>query len=148
MKTIGDAYLCFAGSGNGEQGTGNGEAERVARVAIDMVASEFYWPTATAAANSQQQTANRLQFRIGIHSGPVTAGVIGTERLQYDIWGDTVNVASRMESNGIPGRVNISADTASILRDLAEFSIESRGTIEVKGKGTMEMFLLTAAYAG
>ena len=124
--------MCFAGSGNGEQGPGNGVAERVARVAVEMTAVEFYWPT-----------ANRVQLRIGIHSGPITAGVIGTTRMQYDIWGDTVNVASRMESTGLPGRVNASRAIYDALSSNSQFVFESRGAIDVKGKGLTEMYFLS-----
>ena len=95
VKTIGDSYLCFSES-----------AENVAAVAVKMLAPGHTWPDGSP-----------LQLRIGIHAGPLSAGVIGTQRLQYDIWGDTVNVASRMESTGEPGRIHVSDAFADALRD-------------------------------
>jgi class 3 adenylate cyclase len=88
-----------------------------------------------------------IEFRIGIHCGPVTAGVIGTARMQYDVWGDTVNVASRMESTSEPGRIHISeALNEALAKALNEGLIKAhtvpRGEIEVKGKGLMTTFWL------
>ena len=81
-------------------------------------------------------------MRIGIHSGPLVAGVIGKRKFIYDLWGDAVNTAARMESHGIPNKIHMSADTAGIIKD--RFAIESRGVMEIKGKGPMETFLLSA----
>lgn len=82
-----------------------------------------------------------VAVRIGIASGPVIAGIIGQAKFQYDIWGDTVNTASRMESHGVPGRIQVNRTAYELLRE--EFSLEPRGTIEVKGKGPMETWFLT-----
>jgi len=81
-----------------------------------------------------------LRLRIGLHSGPLVAGVIGRRKFAYDVWGDTVNVASRMESHGVPGRVQVSAATAELIG--GALRVEPRGTIEVKGKGPMAVFLV------
>jgi class 3 adenylate cyclase len=82
----------------------------------------------------------KLRARIGIHTGPIVAGVIGTHKFAYDVWGDTVNTASRMESHSVPGRIQVSAATRLALGD--RFDFERRGTIEIKGKGMMETFFL------
>jgi len=87
-----------------------------------------------------------ITFRIGIHCGPVVAGVIGTKKFIYDIWGDTVNVASRMESLGVPGRVHVSAAVMERLCDTHSF--ESRGLIDVKGKGPTPTYFLVDPSAG
>ena len=81
-----------------------------------------------------------FDIRIGINTGPVVAGVVGTKKFAYDIWGDTVNVAARMESNSEPGRVNISEYTYELVRD--EFDCTYRGEIDVKNKGMMKMYFV------
>lgn len=77
-------------------------------------------------------------MRIGVHTGPVVAGIVGVKKFQYDIWGDTVNTASRMESSGEPGKVNISMTTMELVRD--KFICTHRGKISAKGKGEIDMF--------
>jgi adenylate cyclase len=79
-------------------------------------------------------------LRIGIHSGPVIAGVVGRKKFAYDIWGDTVNTAARMESSGIAGEINISANTFELIKDF--YQCEHRGKVEAKSKGEMDMYLL------
>jgi len=103
----------------------------IAEMALDMqrVIKDF---------NQRHQT--NLNMRIGINTGPVVAGVIGTKKFIYDLWGDTVNTASRMESHGIVGDIQITDSTYQQLRD--NYVIEKRGVIEVKGKGDMTTYLL------
>lgn len=127
IKTIGDAYLVVAGLPQPRED----HASAVARLALAMV---------KATEDVSRETGEPLNIRIGIHSGPVVAGVIGQKKFAYDIWGDTVNVAARMESHGTPGRIQVSADTAECLG--TEFDLEPRGEIEVKGKGGMQAFFL------
>ena len=85
-----------------------------------------------------------IQFRIGIHCGPIVAGVIGSKKFIYDVWGDTVNVASRMESLGVPGRVQVSH--AVMERLSGAYELESRGLIEVKGKGPTPTWFLVGEH--
>ena len=84
----------------------------------------------------------KIQLRVGIHIGPVIAGVIGTRKFAYDIWGDTVNIASRMESHSLPGRTQVSA--AMYQRIKGKFQLEERGHVEVKGRGNMMTYWLVS----
>jgi adenylate cyclase len=129
IKTIGDAYMVAAGIPVAQPD----HATRIAALSLRMLDEV----EAIAAA-----TGLKLQARIGVHSGPIVAGVIGTHKFAYDVWGDTVNTASRMESHSLPGHVQISAATRALLDD--RFDFEARGSIEVKGKGMMETFFLSA----
>jgi adenylate cyclase len=127
IKTIGDAYMAAAGVPDPRPD----HARRAALLALDM---------REAVATSGIVEGTRLELRIGINSGPVIAGVIGTKRFLYDLWGDAVNTASRMESHGTPGEIQITPTTHELLKD--EFVCARRGTIEVKGKGPMETWYL------
>ena len=82
----------------------------------------------------------KWSLRVGIHTGPVVAGVVGTRKFAFDVWGDTVNIASRMESSGQIGRVNISAYTYDRIRE--EYECEYRGKVEAKGKGAVDMYFV------
>jgi guanylate cyclase len=131
IKTIGDCYMAAAGVPD----PCTDHATRAALLALDM---------RDAVATSRIGGRDRLELRIGINSGPVTAGVIGTKRFLYDLWGDAVNVASRMESNGTPGDIQITRATYELLKD--GFVCTPRGTIPVKGKGEMETWYLVGSH--
>jgi class 3 adenylate cyclase len=85
---------------------------------------------------------NDIEIRIGIHTGEVVAGIIGKNKYTYDLWGDAVNIASRMESNSEAGRIHISEEFAKSIESFPEFSLIPRGEINIKGKGTMKTFWL------
>lgn len=127
IKTIGDAYMVVGGIPT----PGSDSAQAVAEMALDMLK-----------AIQEFNAINHADFnmRIGINTGPVVAGVIGIKKFIYDLWGDTVNTASRMESQGIPGCIQVTAATYEHLKDKYEF--EPRGAIQVKGKGEMMTYLL------
>jgi class 3 adenylate cyclase len=93
-----------------------------------------------AIADFNQETEKNLSIRIGIHTGPVVAGVIGLKKFAYDLWGDTVNTASRMESHGIAGKIQVSEATYDRLKK--NYNFEERGAITIKGKGEMTTYLL------
>jgi class 3 adenylate cyclase len=130
IKTIGDAYMVVGGLTPDPQGRSH--VARVADMALDVLAEVE--PFRTPHGHS-------VQVRIGIHTGPTVAGVIGLKKFIYDIWGDAVNTASRMESQGVPGRIQVSASTYERLA--ADFTFEPRGTVEIKGKGTLQTYFLT-----
>jgi class 3 adenylate cyclase len=126
IKTIGDAYMVVGGLNGGKD-----HALALAELALDMLARI----RELSASHSED-----FSVRIGIHSGPVVGGVIGKKKFIYDVWGDTVNIASRMESTGIPGAVQISQATYQRVRNM--YTFEERGEIEVKGKGPMRTWLI------
>lgn len=134
IKTIGDSYMAAGG--------------------LPVPSEDSVKNTVLAALEMQTYIINRkieldtkdklaFEMRVGIHTGPVVAGIVGIKKFQYDIWGDTVNTASRIESNGEAGKVNISRSTYDLLNDDLDLSFERRGKIETKGKGEIEMFFVS-----
>jgi class 3 adenylate cyclase len=127
VKTIGDAYMVVGGMPERT----DDHTQRVASMALDL---------AEAVGNIEAAARLGIRFRIGLHCGPVVAGVIGSRRFIYDVWGDTVNLASRMESLGVPGRVQVTGAVVERLR--GSFTFEPRGVIDVKGKGPLPTWFL------
>ncbi|MDG2448071.1 MAG: adenylate/guanylate cyclase domain-containing protein, partial [Saprospiraceae bacterium] len=134
IKTIGDAYMAAGG--------------------LPVQTEDFVKNTVLAALEMQifitdrvkkKKAKNEIPFemRLGIHTGPVVAGIVGIKKFQYDIWGDTVNTASRIESSGKVGKVNISQHTYEIIKNDPQFSFISRGKIEIKGKSDMNMWFVS-----
>jgi guanylate cyclase len=127
IKTVGDAYMAAAGL-------------PVPRPDHAQAAAEMALEIQRLLAARTTPQGHLLRMRIGIHTGPVVAGVIGVRKFIYDLWGDTVNTASRMESHGIPGAIQVSQAAYERLRE--EYAFEDRGVIQVKGKGDLPTYLL------
>jgi class 3 adenylate cyclase len=127
IKTIGDAYMAYIRVTT----TDNHGLLNLARFALDMLAT---------AALIHYPDGRPLKIRIGIHTGPVIAGVIGQNKFAYDMWGDTVNVAQRLESTGVPGQVHVSENVYAKMKENLVF--EFRGEIELKGKGGMPTYFM------
>jgi len=129
IKTVGDAYMCAGGLPTINK-THARDVVNAAKEIADMVSTEF----------QKVDELSHFEVRIGVHTGPVVAGIVGIKKWQYDIWGDTVNIASRMETMSKPGRVNLSETTYDEIKD--EFACEYRGEIEVKYRGLLKMYFL------
>jgi guanylate cyclase len=129
IRTIGDNYMVAAGVPTPRAD----HAQALAHLALDMLQGLDQIPP---------RHAKRLAFRIGMNSGPMVGGVIGKTKFHYDVWGDTVNIASRMESHGEVGKVQLTKNTLALLED--DFICLPRGKIPIKGKGEMETWFLTA----
>ncbi|MCJ8154742.1 hypothetical protein MKJ01_13305 [Chryseobacterium sp. SSA4.19] len=127
IKTIGDAYLAVSGLPVSN--------ERHAKNAVSAGLEILSY-----IQQRKLNTPNALDIRIGIHSGPVIAGIVGVKKFAYDIWGDTVNTAARMEQNSAPGKLNVSEATYDLIKE--DFLFEHRGKIETKGKGAMQMYFV------
>ena len=133
IKTIGDAYMAAGG--------------------LPVPSDDSLKNTVLAALEMQAFISKRklemdaigkhsFEMRVGIHTGSVVAGIVGVKKFQYDIWGDAVNTASRMESNGELGKVNISKHSYELIKDDAQFTFEKRGKIQAKGKGEIDMYFV------
>jgi class 3 adenylate cyclase len=131
IKTIGDAYIAAGGLPEKNSAT----AQNVVEAAISMQQE-------VGKLKEERISSNKPYFelRIGIHTGPVVAGVVGIKKFQYDIWGDTVNLAARMEQSGVPGKINISQHTYELVKE--QFNCVHRGKIEAKNKGEIDMYFV------
>jgi len=131
IKTIGDAYMCAGGIP---------EKNRTNPVEVILAALEMKGYMTRLKETSELEGMKYWDIRIGIHTGTVVAGVVGQKKLSYDIWGDTVNIASRMESSGEAGKINISGTTFEFVKEF--FTCEYRGKMPVKYKGELEMYFV------
>jgi len=129
IKTVGDSYMVAAGVPQRRSDHAQAIAELALRIRDHTTNNQF--------------DGHRISLRIGINSGPVVAGIVGTHKFAYDLWGDVVNTASRMESEGVPGSIQVSSATYELIRD--DFVCEPRGIVQVKGKGEMTTYLLLSA---
>jgi len=135
LKTIGDSYMCAGGIPT----PNDTHARDIVMAALEI--QEFFSRRQPRPTTSETQS-HHFDMRIGINSGPLIGGVIGKKKFVYDVWGDTVNIASRMESSGAPGRVNISPSTHLLVKD--HFECEYRGKISAKNKGRIAMYFVNA----
>ena len=128
IKTIGDAYLAVSGL----PVSNDQHAKNAVSASLEIL---------SYIQQRKKDNPNALDIRIGIHSGPVIAGIVGVKKFAYDIWGDTVNTAARMEQNSTSGKVNVSEATYRLIKE--DFTFEHRGKIETKGKGAMDMYFVS-----
>ena len=128
IKTIGDSYMCAGGLHSQSC-----QANEVVESALEMI-------DIVKQVKDSQEDVIHFDMRVGIHTGPVVAGIVGTKKWQYDIWGDTVNIASGMEANSLAGKVNISETTNNQVKNV--FNTEYRGELEIKNRGSMKMYFV------
>ncbi|MDZ7936152.1 MAG: adenylate/guanylate cyclase domain-containing protein [Emticicia sp.] len=128
IKTIGDAYLAVSGLPT----INVNHAQNAVNAGLEIL--EFI-------SKNKSLNENSFEIRIGIHSGPVIAGIVGVKKFAYDIWGDTVNTAARMEQNGVKGKLNVSGSTYALISE--KYNCEHRGKIETKGKGALDMYFIS-----
>jgi len=134
IKTIGDAYMAAGG-------LPKPDVNAVKNTILAAIEMQMFITKRRIQNKAVQKPA--FEMRVGIHVGPIIAGIVGVKKFQYDVWGDTVNTASRMESNGLVGKVNISQNTYLLVKDEKDLAFEYRGKIKVKGKGELEMYFVT-----
>jgi adenylate cyclase len=127
IRTIGDGYMVASGAPVPRID----HAQAIALLGLEMCQEVAAMPALNG---------HKINIRVGVNSGPMVAGVIGKTKFHYDLWGDTVNTASRMESNGEPGRVQVTTQTYTLLKE--EFDLELRGAIQIRGKGEMETWFV------
>jgi class 3 adenylate cyclase len=132
IKTIGDSYMCAGGISAND----TSHPTRIIRASQEI--QQFIEKRNQA---RRDKGLDPWEIRIGVHTGPVVAGVVGRKKYAYDIWGSTVNIASRMESNGAPGQVNISADTFELIKD--SYNCIYRGKIYAKNVGEIDMYFVS-----
>lgn len=133
IKTIGDSYMAAGGIPKPDKES----LKNIVLAGLEM--QDFM--SKRKISNDANNTA-AFEMRLGIHAGPIVAGIVGIKKFQYDVWGDTVNTASRIESNGIVGKVNISESLYNLIKNEECFSFEYRGSIEAKGKGELKMYFV------
>jgi class 3 adenylate cyclase len=133
IKTIGSTYMAATGL-----------ARKDSKVNPVVMMCQFAMELFKKLDTINKHSFNDFKLRVGLNHGPMVAGVIGALKPQYDIWGNTVNVASRMDSTGVPGRIHVTENTAQVLIDNG-FDVHERGVIEVKGKGKMKTYFVNGA---
>ena len=133
IKTIGDAYLCVEGIPK----TADSSVDNVILAALDIL--DFMLELKESRS---KENKNFFELRIGIHTGPLVAGIVGMKKFAFDIWGDTVNTAARMEQSGHPGKINISQSTYDLIK--GKFNCEYRGEIDAKNKGKLKMYFVNS----
>lgn len=135
IKTIGDSYMAAGGIPKPDQNS----LRNIVLAGLEMQAF-----MAKRKSENQETEKPAFEMRLGIHAGPIVAGIVGVKKFQYDVWGDTVNTASRIESNGMVGKVNISESLYLLIRNEDCFTFEYRGNIQAKGKGELKMYFVDA----
>jgi len=144
IKTIGSTYMLASGLSPGKEDNTSKTADKQYEHNV-VILVEFAIALMTILEQINRESFQRFKLRIGLNHGPVIAGVVGAQKPQYDIWGNTVNVASRMDSCGIMGRIQVTEDTAKILT-AAGYECECRGPTYVKGKGTLTTYFVRTQY--